>query len=100
MAPRPALGRSKVVNFEVLEKIRLVVVAAANEWVGGLPRSGQVHGLGIHVLHLDTSSLVLLSSFTFLCKAFVGVSPSMALLRHFFSLELVSKKQCSGCVTP
>ncbi|KAE8779577.1 hypothetical protein D1007_47418 [Hordeum vulgare] len=53
----------------------------------------------IHALHLDTSSLVLLFAFAFLCEAFVGVTPSMALLHHFFSLELVSEKQCSGCAS-
>ncbi|KAE8777000.1 hypothetical protein D1007_50281 [Hordeum vulgare] len=50
----------------------------------------------IHVLHLDPGSLVLLSPFAFLCEAFVGVTPFVALLRHFFFLELVSKEQCSG----
>ncbi|KAE8809558.1 hypothetical protein D1007_13851 [Hordeum vulgare] len=53
----------------------------------------------IHAFHLDPSSLVLLSAFAFVCKAFVGITPSMAWLRHFFSLELVSKEQCSGCVS-
>ncbi|KAE8797040.1 hypothetical protein D1007_27826 [Hordeum vulgare] len=53
----------------------------------------------IHALHLDPCSLVLLSAFAFLCEAFVGVTPSVALLRHFFSLELISEVQCSGvCV--
>ncbi|KAE8767460.1 hypothetical protein D1007_61174 [Hordeum vulgare] len=61
---------------------------------GGPPRSGQ-----IHALYLDPSSLVLLSVFAFLCEAFVGVTPSMALLRYFFSLDLVSKEQCSGCAS-
>ncbi|KAE8797045.1 hypothetical protein D1007_27831 [Hordeum vulgare] len=28
-----------------------------------------------------------------------GVTPSVALLRHFISLELVSKQQCSGCAS-
>ncbi|KAE8804335.1 hypothetical protein D1007_19752 [Hordeum vulgare] len=53
----------------------------------------------IHALHLDPSSLVLLSAFMFLCEAFVDVTPSVALLRHFFSLELVSEEQCSGCAS-
>ncbi|KAE8768677.1 hypothetical protein D1007_59812 [Hordeum vulgare] len=39
------------------------------------------------------------SAFAFMCKAFVGVTPSVALLRHFFSLELVIEVQCSGCVS-
>ncbi|KAE8821651.1 hypothetical protein D1007_00438 [Hordeum vulgare] len=53
----------------------------------------------IHTFHLDHSSLVLLSASTFLCEAFVGVTPSVALLRHFLSLELVSEEQYSGCVS-
>ncbi|KAE8813240.1 hypothetical protein D1007_09631 [Hordeum vulgare] len=53
----------------------------------------------IHALHLDPRSFVLLSAFAFLCEAFVGVTPSVALLRHFFSLELVSKQQCFGCAS-
>ncbi|KAE8770934.1 hypothetical protein D1007_57242 [Hordeum vulgare] len=53
----------------------------------------------IHTLHLDPSSLVLLSTFAFLCEAFVGVTPSVAFLLHFFSLELVSEEQCSGCAS-
>ncbi|KAE8799072.1 hypothetical protein D1007_25618 [Hordeum vulgare] len=53
----------------------------------------------IHALHLDRSSLVLLSAFAFLCEALVGVTPFLALLGHFFSLELVSKEKCSGCAS-
>ncbi|KAE8815948.1 hypothetical protein D1007_06484 [Hordeum vulgare] len=53
----------------------------------------------IHALHLDPSSLVILSAFAFLCEDFVGVTPSVALLRHFFSLELVSEEECSGCAS-
>ncbi|KAE8811572.1 hypothetical protein D1007_11631 [Hordeum vulgare] len=51
----------------------------------------------IHALHLDPCSLILLSTFAFLWEAFIGVTPSMSLLHHFFSLELASKMQCCGC---
>ncbi|KAE8798873.1 hypothetical protein D1007_25841 [Hordeum vulgare] len=121
-----------MVNFEGLEKIRLVVATGSNEWgatkiwPGSWPRGEMVspavplhiHALlsgvlppfssffvamlshyQIHALHLDPSSLVLLSAFALLCEAFVGVTPSVALPRHFFSLELVSVEQCSGCVS-
>ena len=40
----------------------------------------------IRVLHLNPGSIILLSGFAFLCEAFIGVSPSVALLRHFFAL--------------
>ncbi|KAE8792093.1 hypothetical protein D1007_33417 [Hordeum vulgare] len=53
----------------------------------------------IHVLHLDPCSLVLLSAFALLCEAFVGVTPSVALLHHLFSLELISQVQHSGCAS-
>ncbi|KAE8796506.1 hypothetical protein D1007_28492 [Hordeum vulgare] len=53
----------------------------------------------IHALHLDPRSLVLLSASAFLCEAFVGVTPSMALLRHFLSIKLISEVQCSGCAS-
>ncbi|KAE8771047.1 hypothetical protein D1007_57111 [Hordeum vulgare] len=95
--PRPALERSAVVNLEGLENVRLVVATNSNEW--GPPRFGWAHGLGIHAIHLDPCSLILLSAFTFLCEAFVGVTPSVALLRHFFSLGLASKIHCSWCAS-
>ncbi|KAE8811137.1 hypothetical protein D1007_12045 [Hordeum vulgare] len=124
MVPRPALGISPVVNFEGLEKIRLVVAAGSKEWgatkiwSGSWPRGEittrvvplHIHALlssvlppfssflvavllhyQIHVLHVDPGSLVLLSAFPFLCEAFVGVTPSVVLVCHFFSLELVSE---------
>ncbi|KAE8812641.1 hypothetical protein D1007_10342 [Hordeum vulgare] len=75
-APRSTLEQSEVVNLEGLDKVRL-----------------------IHALHLDPHSLVLVSAFAFLCEAFVSITPSVALLRHFFSLELISEVQCSGCVS-
>ncbi|KAE8774988.1 hypothetical protein D1007_52545 [Hordeum vulgare] len=53
----------------------------------------------IHMLHPDPSSLVLLSAFAFLREAIVGITPSVALLCHVFSLELVSEEQCSGCAS-
>ncbi|KAE8790568.1 hypothetical protein D1007_35080 [Hordeum vulgare] len=53
----------------------------------------------IHALHFDPGSLVLLSAFAFLYEAFVGVTPSVALFLHFFSLKLVSEEQCSGCMS-
>ena len=49
-----------------------------------------------HALHLHPNSVLLLSIFAFYCKAFVGVMPSVALLRHFFYLRN-KEGQCSGC---
>mgnify|MGYP000853270308 CR=1 FL=1 len=50
----------------------------------------------IHALHLHPNSVLLLSIFAFYCEAFVGVMPSVALLRHFFYLRN-KEGQCSGC---
>ncbi|KAI4987756.1 hypothetical protein ZWY2020_028514 [Hordeum vulgare] len=43
---------------------------------------------GIQDLHLQPTSVLILSVFAFYYEAFVGVQPSMALFRHFFSLRL------------
>src|SRR3954469_4759713 len=42
----------------------------------------------IRMMHLGTESIALLSVFAFVCEAMVGIPPSVALLRHFFSLRL------------
>ena len=46
----------------------------------------------IHMLHLDPQSVTLLSVFAFVCEAMVGIAPSVALLRHFFSLHLIDPR--------
>ena len=40
----------------------------------------------LQALHLHPNSVLLLSIFSFYCEAYVGVMPSVALLRHFFFL--------------
>ena len=42
----------------------------------------------ISAMHLDPQSIVLHVFFAFVCEAMVGIVPSVALLRHFFSLHL------------
>lgn len=53
----------------------------------------------INALHLDPQSIILLVVFAFVCEAMVGIAPSVALLRHFFSLHLTDPLQRSGCVS-
>ena len=53
----------------------------------------------IHMLHLDPQSATLLAVFALLCEAMVGIAPSVALFRHFFSLHLTDPRQSSGCVS-
>ena len=50
----------------------------------------------IHLFHLDPHSIILLVVFAFLYEAMVGITPSVALFRHFFLLRLVDARQCSG----
>ncbi|KAE8794299.1 hypothetical protein D1007_31019 [Hordeum vulgare] len=54
---------------------------------------------GIHTLHLQPNSILLLSVFAFYFEAFVGVRPSVALFRHFFSLHLQDDAHLSACVS-
>jgi len=51
---------------------------------------------GLQALHLHPNSVLLLSIFTYYCEAYLGVMPSVALLRHFFFLR-VSEEHISGC---
>ena len=53
----------------------------------------------IHMLHLDPQSVTLLAVFAFVCEAMVGIAPSVALFRHFFSLHLTDPRQSSRCVS-
>src|SRR4051812_18589200 len=53
----------------------------------------------IHMMHLGPESIALLSVFAFVCEALMGIPPSVALLRHFFSLRLADPAQCSTCVS-
>ncbi|KAE8814013.1 hypothetical protein D1007_08651 [Hordeum vulgare] len=53
----------------------------------------------IEALHLQPNSILLLSVFSFYCEAFVGVQPSVALLRHFFSLRLQDGAHLSACIS-
>ena len=41
----------------------------------------------IHLLHLHPASVTILSAFAYLCEAFLGVEPSVAFFRHFYSLR-------------
>ncbi|KAE8797467.1 hypothetical protein D1007_27453 [Hordeum vulgare] len=101
--PRPVLERSAVVNLEGLEKASAAIPLYFHALLLGVlpPFPGFLDAVlshyQIHTLHLDPYSLILLSAFTLLCKAFVDVTPSVELLRHFFSLELAFKLHCSGC---
>ena len=50
---------------------------------------------GLQALHLHPNSVLLLSIFAYYCEAYLGVMPSVALLRHFFFLR-ISEGHISG----
>ena len=51
---------------------------------------------GLQALHLHPNSILLLSIFAYYCEAYLGVMPSVALLRHFFFLR-INEGHTSGC---
>ena len=51
---------------------------------------------GVLALHLHPNSVLLLSIFAYYCEVYLGVMPSVALLRHFFFLH-VREGHISGC---
>jgi hypothetical protein len=53
----------------------------------------------IHALHLQPNAIAILSIFAFTCEAFLGVEPSVALFRHFYSLRITTGEQSSGCAS-
>ena len=42
-------------------------------------------------MHLHPNSVLLLSIFAYYCEAYLGIMPSVALLRHFFFLRVSGK---------
>ena len=54
---------------------------------------------GLHMLHLNPNVVVMLSLFAFVCAAYVGVAPSIALFRHYFVPHMGRSRWVSGCVT-
>ena len=56
-----------------------------------------LHHYGLHALHIHANSILLLSIFAFYCETFMGVMPSVALLRHFFFLRMTGDNLV-GCI--
>src|SRR3954469_18923749 len=52
----------------------------------------------LQALHLHPNSVLLLAIFAYYCEAHVGVQPSVALLRHYFSLR-VTRGSPSACAS-
>ena len=72
-------------------------------WAGLLPPfsaffNAVLEHYQIHMLHLDPQAMTLLAVFAFVCEGMVGIAPSVALPRHFFSLHLTGPRQSSGCM--
>ena len=52
----------------------------------------------IQLLHLHPNSVLILSIFAYLCEAYLGVRPSVALFRNFYSLRCTAAGERTGCV--
>src|SRR3954471_19818122 len=52
----------------------------------------------LQALHLHPNSVLLLAIFAYYCEAHMGVQPSVALLRHYFSLR-VTRGSPSACAS-
>ena len=52
----------------------------------------------LQALHLHPNSFLLLAIFAYYCEAHVGIKPSVALLRHYFYLQ-VSRGPISACAS-
>src|SRR3954463_110256 len=57
-----------------------------------------LHHYNLQALHLHPNSVLLLAIFAYYCEAHIGVQPSVALLRHYFSLR-VSRGSPSACAS-
>ena len=53
----------------------------------------------IHLLHLHPNAILILAIFAFLCEAYLGVKPSIALFRSFYALRNTARKERTGCVS-
>ncbi|KAK1670524.1 hypothetical protein QYE76_058683 [Lolium multiflorum] len=53
----------------------------------------------ISVIRFHPNSVTILAIFAFWCEAFVGIFPSVALFRSFYSLRFIDPMECSGCLT-
>ena len=51
------------------------------------------------MLHLHPNSITTLAVFAYLCEAYLGVKPSVALFRHYYSLRVTAEERCSGCAS-
>ncbi|KAK1677822.1 hypothetical protein QYE76_038670 [Lolium multiflorum] len=121
MAPPPpalrlALAESWIADAPSLRKARHTGATMTNEWgatrmwmatarVSDLPDTAYpllLHcitaGL-VSVLHLHPNSITIHAIFAFWCEAFVGISPSIAFFRSYYSLHLTDPRESSGCLS-
>ena len=59
-----------------------------------------LEAFGLHMLHLHLNAVLILASFSYACKAFVGVMPSVEFFRHYFVPRLGKSKWIAGLLPP
>ena len=53
----------------------------------------------IQLLHLHPNSILILAIFAYFCEAYVGIRPSVALFRSFYSLRNTARGERLGCAS-
>ena len=53
----------------------------------------------IQLLHLHPNSILILAIFAYFCEAYIGIRPSVALFRSFYSLRNTAHGERLGCVS-
>ena len=95
MAARPALGdqpEGEVVIFQ--DFCAAGLIPPFSEFFMAV-----LEMYGLHMLHLHPTVVVTLSLFAYVCKAYVGVVPSVALSHHFFTPHMGRSTWIFGCVS-
>ena len=96
---RPVHHQGEKAAAQARRKRRNSILAAAS-WGWFPPFSDFFYEVldhfGLQALHLHPNSVLILSIFAYYCEAYLGVMPSVALLRHFFFLRLTGG-HISGC---
>ena len=57
---------------------------------------GILEAYQIQLLHLHPNSILILAIFAYLCEAYVGIRPSVALFRSFYSLRSTAQNEQLG----
>ena len=58
-----------------------------------------LEAFGLHMLHLHPNPVLISATFVYACEAFIGVTPSVALFRHYFMPRTGRSRWIAGGVS-